>query len=313
MSSRTLKSHCESHHAEIAKSGEKQNSTSKGMEPKSSKAKATIVKPPVVTLPFWKPLSTPAESEKEKRYAQFLQSIGFRLDNTHKILICISCEYAVIPDNIRGHLLGQHAVQHNKIQTKVDELQEYYGIHKTTLVPVPEPGSLAVEGIKVSDEGLACPECSYVCLKEKMWQKPAATHPNKPEFVRCKAQAFFHGVGVRYFSVTVPEAQIDPGDKYQHFLRKIAPTLPQVSIGKASTIREIPLLVQKTEWDKHLLEWQLNPDRRKEIKELVKPTSKEEIWAKHLSECVQLYMKSIRDVAFSVEYIILRKMMQMSE
>ena len=83
-----------------------------------------------------------------------------------------------------------------------------------------------------------------------------------------------------------------------------------MSIGEASTVREIPILLQKTLWHVHLKDWHKNPEKTKQLKTLVAPARKEEPWAKSISEAVQEYMLCIREKANSVQYLALKNLMQ---
>lgn len=244
-------------------------------------------------------------SNDVKKHLDFLQSIGFQVDTIFKVLICSTCMYAVIPGNIPGHL-KTHNISRTFLTESINSLVEHFQILIDTSIVSPSSNGPPISGLRIHD-GLSCTYCNYVCLTEGTAEKH---HHGKSSFIPCKAQTFFYPTSVRYFSVIVPEEIIDVNDLYGQFVRQILPTIPQLSIGTPSTVREIPPLLLKTQWHLHLKDWQLDPSKRQQIKTLVKPASPSEPWTLALAKSVETYMIEIRSKAYSVDYLVLRKLMQ---
>lgn len=246
-----------------------------------------------------------------KQYLDFLRSIGFQVNSTFKVLICVECMYAVVPSNIPGHLSNTHKISFKNILSTLNDIVKHFQISTSASVSTPEANREAIDGLKISD-GLACSICSYVCLAHSSAEKHihGAT---KPTFQPCKAQTFFYPTYIRYFSVIVPIQILSPSNRYQHFVQQILPSLPKISIGAPSTTREIPPLLRQTQWHVYLKDWIQEPSKRQAIKSLVKAANKKEPWTLELLKAVELYMQDIRGIADTVDFIVLKKIMHESE
>lgn len=261
-------------------------------------------------MPEFLPSDLHYDSEKEEKYSQFLMSIGFRLHRGLKLLMCVECEHVCIPDKICGHLKS-HNISRKNVEALLKELVGYYGIHEGSDIPMPEPGGPAIEGIKVWP-GFQCSECNYVALEAESLRRHTRSHDSNPKYTKCSAQTLFRPLPIRYFSVTVPEEPTKAEDIFQTFLQDIEPSLPKFDLGDPSTVREIPLLLKKTHWHLFLDLWLKNPEKRKELKALVQHVLKGEVWSKNVSEGVQRYMKTTRDQANGVDWVVMRNMMKQS-
>lgn len=253
--------------------------------------------------------ATESKASKTKQCLEFLNSIGLQMHPKLKLLICLDCQYAYLPSRIFGHV-KKHSIERKDLSTVLAETVNFLQIPSNPIV-IPKPNGLPIEGIKVQD-GLACTLCDYVCCTDSSKDKHNQTIHNsvKVTFTPCKAQTIYFPIEKKYFSVILPEKLPSSITCYDLFAEKILPTIPQLSIGAASSEREISALLSMTQWHIHLKDWHKEPKKRKEIKSLVKVASSQEPWAKTLLKGVEKYMLNIRDIANGVEYIVLKKLMQ---
>jgi superfamily II DNA helicase RecQ len=96
----------------------------------------------------------------------------FDLDYKHRILICLSCQYAIVPSQARTHLQIYHKrvslQQRKEILSKVEAASELARIHQDVIYPAATDPPLAslptyFDGLKchgTETPGLAC---SYIC------------------------------------------------------------------------------------------------------------------------------------------------------
>ena len=96
----------------------------------------------------------------------------FEIDSRHRILICLPCQYAVIPSHTKTHLQTHHKrlsiEQRNDFVSRVEGCTELAKIHADVVYPLPtEP---PIPSIPVYFDGLRCDgtdiqgdRCQYIC------------------------------------------------------------------------------------------------------------------------------------------------------
>ena len=96
----------------------------------------------------------------------------FKTDINHRVIICLTCQYAVIPSQTKTHLQVYHKrltlQQRRDIVSKVENLAELAKDHKDVIFP--QPHTPPVFSLPVYFDGLKCTEtssqgdiCSYIC------------------------------------------------------------------------------------------------------------------------------------------------------
>ena len=104
----------------------------------------------------------------------------FEIDVYHRVIICLTCQYAVIPSQTKTHLRVYHKrltlQQRRNIVSKVENIAELAKDHKDVIYP--QPYTPLVFGLPVYFDGLKCTEtnsqgdvCSYMCRTLHLMQE----------------------------------------------------------------------------------------------------------------------------------------------
>ena len=104
----------------------------------------------------------------------------FRINSKHKILICIGCQYAIVPSHLTTHLRVYHPrstlEQRRNFVTKVEGCSTLANIHEEVVYPTPTDPP--VPYLPVFFDGLRCDwvndgevACSYVCRDLRLMRK----------------------------------------------------------------------------------------------------------------------------------------------
>jgi hypothetical protein len=83
------------------------------------------------------------------------------INTQHGLLICLSCEYAIIPSQLKAHLSKNHSAKLEAVdQTGISHLLNVCGVNHTQLPDIPSETS-EIEGFPVC-KGHPCPSCHVV-------------------------------------------------------------------------------------------------------------------------------------------------------
>jgi hypothetical protein len=104
----------------------------------------------------------------------------FETDIQHRVIICLSCQYAVIPSQTKTHLKVYHKrltlQQRRDIVSRVENIAELAKDHKDVIYP--QPHTPPVFGLPVYFDGLKCTKtssqgnvCSYMCRTLHLMQE----------------------------------------------------------------------------------------------------------------------------------------------
>lgn len=104
----------------------------------------------------------------------------FKINSKHKILICIGCQYAIVPSHLTTHLRVYHPrstlEQRRNFVTKVEGYSTLANIHEEVVYPTPTDPP--VPYLPVFFDGLRCDwvndreiACSYVCRDLRLMRK----------------------------------------------------------------------------------------------------------------------------------------------
>ena len=96
----------------------------------------------------------------------------FQVDDEHKILICIPCQYAIVPSQLTTHLRSHHPrlsiEQRRDYITKINSCLTLATVHKAVIYPTPTDPPVSC--LPVYFDGLKCnaltygnTACAYVC------------------------------------------------------------------------------------------------------------------------------------------------------
>jgi len=234
-----------------------------------------------------------------------LQFMGLVYHDEFKVLLCV-CGKAIQADRAVIHVEG-HGLSLTRAQRA--EFEEFMDHHDVASYPSdichPTPGGPPVEILKQIPDGFCCNMCSY-CAPEKKtfnnhWYATHGKEVQMPVALRHHQgtlQTFFHPVGVQYFEVNPSLSTVTKDDPFAIYIRdevsKYAPfpaTLPL-------NAREVPPLLQITQWHTHLGDYAVDYQKRSGLWSLVTlPTSATLTGIGALGAIVFKYMKRIRLLA----------------
>ena len=96
----------------------------------------------------------------------------FEIDHKHRILICLSCQYAVVPFQVKTHLQTYHKrinlQQRNYIISEIEATTELARTHAEVIYPVSTDPLIAslptfFDGLKCQGKEGQSAVCLYVC------------------------------------------------------------------------------------------------------------------------------------------------------
>jgi hypothetical protein len=103
-----------------------------------------------------------------------------QVNDKHKILICMLCQYAIVPSQLTTHLRSHHSrlttEQRRDYITKVNSCSTLAKVHEAVIYPT--PADPPVPSLPVYFDGLRCNglghqniACGYVCRDLRRMQK----------------------------------------------------------------------------------------------------------------------------------------------
>ena len=103
-----------------------------------------------------------------------------QVDDKHKILICMPCQYAIVPSQLTTHLRSHHSrltiEQRRDFITKVNGCFTLANVHESVVYPTPTDPP--VPSLPVYFDGLRCDAlnheniaCAYVCRDLRLMRK----------------------------------------------------------------------------------------------------------------------------------------------
>jgi hypothetical protein len=248
----------------------------------------------------------------------FLTSIGLHFHTIYKVMICITCQAAKIPGDIKGHLKKQHSLVLSKTQSsELESLFEHLGVKRGFDVVHPAPNGPPVEGLTVIEDGFCCANCLY-CTPERRslqshWSRAHKGDPtfSNGQYTRGSIQTFFNPLPIRYFHVNPNLASVSADDPYTIFARDEKPTYQALPGNPPSAPREVPPLLKATEWHVHLDAYCRNTALRQSLKTLTKlPGRQTALGIDSLGAVACAYMDSIRALANKVPFGVRCLLMQ---
>jgi Orsellinic acid/F9775 biosynthesis cluster protein D len=202
--------------------------------------------------------------------------MGIRYHCHYKVLIC-TCGQAVLDSGCVKHVYG-HGIKLTKHQqSQYDDIIKGLAlIKKMKDVVTPPPGGPPVELLLSHPDGYCCNVCPY-CAPQKRtidnhWY---ATHSKDDDAGRSDRhhrgtiQTFFHPVGQQYFEVNPGLSGLSADDMFTVYIRDEVPKYPPFPASCATNPRDVPLLLQVTQWHEHLGAYIPDPNQRAALLSLV--------------------------------------------
>jgi hypothetical protein len=96
----------------------------------------------------------------------------FEVDIQCRVLICVQCQFAVVPSQVDKHLRAHHSrvsvVQRQRLIAKVDDLSRLATVHSDVVYPLsadPPVASLPTyfDGLRCSSVDESGTACAYIC------------------------------------------------------------------------------------------------------------------------------------------------------
>jgi hypothetical protein len=247
----------------------------------------------------------------------FLTLHSLRVHRHFRTLHCISCNIALLPSTTPGHMRNTH----NKTMSTDDirELDDVLQLHQvltTTDVQVPPPGGPPVEGLAIQLDGYACSECSACTQTYKTFKNHwSMDHkefdaPARKSYRKTAIQSFFP-TPLHPFAVNPSLASIATSDPFYLYLTQEVPKLKNMTlVPPPTTEKEIPPLLQVTNWHVHLADHISSKAALREVLKLKNlPGLKDDSPRGRLRDVVWKYMQEVRTLArkapFSVRCILM--------
>jgi hypothetical protein len=170
----------------------------------------------------------------------------------------------------------------HKIQVKKETAEEVmetikaHGIYDDMPVATPMARQAPVELIAVVENGFCCEICDYCCPTQRTfnnhWSKEHknAQLKSKNRYHQSDIQTFFDPVPLKYFEVSSCLKNVPVGSPYDLYIRNELPKRQAFTPSIPVKDREVPPLLQVTQWHNHLAGYITNDVRRAAIRDLVK-------------------------------------------
>lgn len=206
-----------------------------------------------------------------------LDCFGYRFHKSHRILICVACEFAVIPSSALGHANSQH-----NISSTQDEKANWNNLvtklNVTTQTSISPPSDRQpVELLQIHSDAYCCNLCNYGTLTSRSFSNHwSANHRSSNDispderYHRGHVQTFFPHINRRYFQVDPPIPNSTP--LFDIYMKKEVPTYEAFDVTIPAAPREIPPLLYQTRWHDHLEAYITDKGKRRTLATLAHPT-----------------------------------------
>ncbi len=225
-----------------------------------------------------------------------LVSYGYQYHSKFQIMLCVECEYAVLPENIHVHPTTAH---HNIIsnpETMAITLAKFpLASPKQVLANRPPAGLSSIEGLKIQD-GYQCSQCDYAGGSHRTINNhfpkshPDITLSTAERIISVKVQQFFAGNFNSYFAVNPILNNLASNSLLAVFMQN-NPIPPEPFRALTQEPRTLHPLTKMAHWNVHLESYM---DSVKAIKTLVDLTTcpaKDEAVLCNLKDVVTAYLQ----------------------
>ena len=235
---------------------------------------------------------------------ELFRLMGIHYHTHHEVLIC-DCGQAVLHDGCITHISG-HGIKltHRQKTAYGDKLKGLALVASAKEVATPAPGGPPVELLTHHPDGYCCNKCSYcVPAKRTMENHWYRDHKGDLEmgedrFHRGTLQTFFTPVGQHYFEVNPSLSGLPDDDMFHLYMHDEVTKYPDFPTSNPTNVRDVPLLLQVTQWHEHLDAYTCDHHRRDALHSLVKlPGRHTPSGLGRLGHIVFEYLKMIRTQA----------------
>ncbi|KAH8799809.1 hypothetical protein F5884DRAFT_117509 [Xylogone sp. PMI_703] len=146
----------------------------------------------------------------------------------HRVLICVSCQYAIQPGALARHLKEIHRVLRSRRRPYMEyvsglQLDIPERVNKTCVKDFP------ISSLPVQD-GLQCNSCSHLCVSEKRMKRHWTTEHDRQgcagaDWHPVPVQTFFQGNMLHYFTKPVNSLNESDSLLLHHFIKSTSLTL----------------------------------------------------------------------------------------
>lgn len=247
-----------------------------------------------------------------------LRAMGLFYHTHFKVFLC-TCGKAVLPNACVTHAGGHDIKVTGAVQAAFQNLAGGLGIATTlTAPPCPPPRGPPVELLTLWKGGFCCNFCTYCArVKKSLSNHWYQSHHDRPEvsperrFHRAAVQTFYAPAGERYFEVNPDLAGLSPDDVFMLYMRDDVPKFAAFPATVPEDEREVPPLLQVTQWHVHLSAYSADPQRREALRSLVKlPASNAPAGLGRLGTIVLKYLREIRSLAKNSDFGVLTLLME---
>ena len=248
-----------------------------------------------------------------------------RINEAVGVIVCIECKAAVNASTAFNHLNSDHKIKvsgndRTLISTWYSDEGEKLA-DGTDQCPQIRGGGPPFQGIEIIEKGLACTACN-LCFRmlstfTKHWSidHRKITTPAKQSYHEAAIQTFFQYQPC-YFVVNRSLINSTPASAYAKYIEQYAPYIDAISnIGlEADSSKEIPPLLQATQWHTHLKDFVGSKDKIQLLRSIVQsPRGKkaeESPLGDELRTTILQYMLSIKKKAQSVNLRVRQLLME---
>ena len=229
-----------------------------------------------------------------------------------KTLHCMSCQVAIPPQSIPGHLQKKHSKTLTKKQIlDLSMVVEKYHITVGTDVRIPVAGGPPVEGLALHPNKFACVACNACQLNFKTFQNhwykehKDVELPAKNGFKKAAIQTFF-SQPQNFFEVDPTLTFQSTTDPFHLYLKTQVPKMqPSDFIPPPTSSLEIPPLLHAMEWHLHLKDHISDKQKLRSLLELKSlPGLQDKGILGKLRTAVKQYMEEVRKVARSAPFSV---------
>ena len=230
-----------------------------------------------------------------------LDYLGYRFHKQHHIMICVACEFAVLPGSALGHVHNQHNISTTRDEKKYwDNLVKDWNVTSDTFI-LPPKDQQPVELLKIHPDAYCCNECNYGALTSRSFanhwtdRHQSSSHLSPEErYHRGHVQTFYQHVHCRYFQVNPPIPNSTP--LFDVYMKAEVPSYESFDVTIPSAPREIPPLLYQTRWHEHLEMHIKDRSKRRTLMTLGHPTrhTKSPLW-----KLVWYYLTAVAQLAKS--------------
>ena len=240
-----------------------------------------------------------ASSLSDLDSSPLLDYLGYRFHKVHRVMICVSCECAIVATSAIAHANNQH-----NIKTTLDNKRSWqntvldWNVTSSTSIPAPH-NRQPVELLKIHPKAFCCNQCTYAALSPLTFSKHwSMTHRSQIHIASADryhhgyVQTFFPHISCQYFEVDPPTPTTSL--LFDVYKKKEVPTYPSFNLTIPSAPREIPPLLYQTRWHEHLADYIKEPAKRRILMPLAHPKqyTKCPLW-----KLVWNYIAAIADIA----------------